>query len=275
VIRGTRPARLSEERVARLEPPGTGERTVWCASLPRFGVRMRAAGAAKTFVVKYRGADGRQRKMTLGNWPALSVDDARRLARLVDALNGHPNRRAANAVRLLLLTGARRGEVLAATWEQFDLAAGVWTKPSAHTKQKRAHRVPLSAPALALLLTMRAEAEAAGHGSPHLFPGDAPGKPLGDIKNFWGSVCRRAGVAGVRLHDLRHQYASMLASAGLSLPIIGRLLGHTQAQTTARYAHLFDDPLRQATERVGALIEGAGGAGGATGGPAPRRPAGG
>jgi integrase len=180
------------------------------------------------------------------------------LNRLVDALNDHPNRRSANAVRLLLLTGARRGEVLGATWDHFDLGAGLWTKPSAHTKQKRAHRVPLSAPALALLVAMRAETDATGHRSPYLFPGDAPGKPLGDIKNFWKSVCMRAGVEGVRLHDMRHQYASMLASAGLSLPIIGRLLGHTQAATTARYAHLFDDPLRAATERVGALVNNAG-----------------
>ena len=132
------------------------------------------------------------------------------LARLVEALNNHPNRRAANAVRLLLLTGARRSEVLGASWDQFDLEGGIWTKPSAHTKQKRNHRVPLPVPVRALLAGMRAEAGQADVPSSFLFPGDAPGKSLGDIKHFWRSVCARADLRGVRLHDLRHQYASML-----------------------------------------------------------------
>ena len=77
-----------------------------------------------------------------------------------------------------------------------------------------------------------------------------------DIKKSWRSLCETAGITGVRLHDLRHTYASVLASAGLSLPVIGALLGHTQPGTTARYAHLFDDPLRAATERVGAIMTG-------------------
>jgi hypothetical protein len=86
---------------------------------------------------------------------------------------------------------------------------------------------------------MRAKA---GQG-PFLFPG-AAGKPQGDIKHFWQAVCRDAKLEGVRLHDLRHCFASILVSSGLSLPVIGRLLGHTQPQTTHRYAHLCDDPLR-------------------------------
>jgi integrase len=383
---------LTEDRVKRLLPPESGERTVWCGTLPRFGVRLRAGGSSRTFILKYRGSDGRQRKMTLGSWPALSTDAARRLARqhlgdverghdpaserqaerdaptvrhlaneylkakasvkrqssvrddqalwnaiilpslgnrrvkdvtareieglhrsrsatpyranrmlallsnafalairwgwradnpvrgieryhedrreryltsneldrLINVLNHHPNRRGANVVRLMLLTGARRGEVLSATWDQFDLHAGVWTKPSAHTKQRQVHRVPLSAAAQALLAQIAEEAAQTEPKPRNVFPGDAPGKPLGDIKNFWRSLCREARLEGVRLHDLRHHYASMLASSGLSLVIIGRLLGHTQTSTTARYAHLFDDPLRAATERVGALVDGAG-----------------
>ena len=77
-----------------------------------------------------------------------------------------------------------------------------------------------------------------------------------EIKTAWAALCKAAGLDGVRLHDLRHTYASVLASAGLSLPVIGALLGQTQPGTTARYAHLFDDPLRAATERVGAIITG-------------------
>ena len=176
------------------------------------------------------------------------------LARLIRELSDHPNRRAANAVRLLLLTGARRNEVLSATWDQFDLERGVWIKPSSHTKQKRLHRVPLSGAAKDLLAKMKLAAVEGGYSSPYIFPGDATGKPLGDIKNFWRSVCRKAAIQDFRLHDLRHQYASILASSGQSLPIIGQLLGHTQTGTTARYAHLFDDPLRAATEQVGALL---------------------
>ena len=187
------------------------------------------------------------------------------IARLSEALLAHPERTSANAVRLLLLTGARRGETLAATWPQFDLAGGVWTKPSATTKQKKEHRVPLSAPALQLLSDMKAAADrenerrAADSLAPiaAIFPG-TDGKPLTDIKHFWASVCRKAEISGVRVHDLRHTHASILASLGLSLPIIGRLLGHTQAATTQRYAHLMDDPLRAAVERAGSVITGAG-----------------
>ena len=183
------------------------------------------------------------------------------IARLSAALTAHPEQASANVVRLLLLTGARRGEMFAATWEQFDIEAGVWTKPSAHTKQKKEHRVPLSAPARQLLQEIRpADAEPSdpvfvGRVLPPLKPGGKPRKmPLTDIKKFWAAICDAAEIEGCRLHDLRHSYASILASAGLSLPIVGALLGHTQPGTTARYAHLYDDPLRAATERVGAVF---------------------
>jgi integrase len=189
----------------------------------------------------------------------LSGDELRRL---IEALADHSSQTAANAIRLLLLTGARRGEVLGATWDQFDLGAGVWTKPSSHTKQKREHRVPLSAPARQLLTEMKAAADrAAGQREQSRFVFAArPGARAGhvtQIKNSWTSICKTARIEGVRLHDLRHTYASVLASSGQSLPIIGALLGHTEPTTTARYAHLFDDPLRAATERVGAIVTGA------------------
>jgi integrase len=194
------------------------------------------------------------------------------LRRLTEALAVYPNQGAANAIRLLLLTGARRGEVLAASWDQFNLEAGVWVKPSSHTKQKREHRIPLSAPVRQLLAEMkgaadRRAAETRGEPSPFLFPArrgardarlGAPGHMV-EVKSAWRAICKLAGLSGVRVHDLRHSYASILASAGLSLPVIGALLGHTQPGTTARYAHLFDDPLRAATERVGAIVTGNGG----------------
>ncbi len=98
------------------------------------------------------------------------------------------------------------------------------------------------------------QASAAGD---HVFLG-RDGRALTEVKRTWASVCRTAGLSGVRVHDLRHTYAAILASSGLSLPIIGALLGHTQAATTHRYAHLLDDPLRAATERMGAVVSGAG-----------------
>lgn len=208
------------------------------------------------------------------------------IAALVSALNTHSEPTSVNAIKLLMLTGARRGEVLGATWDMFDLENGIWTKPSAHTKQRRIHRVPLNGPAHQLLndIKERALRGANARGVPlnrFVFPG-VDGKPLSDIKRTWVSVCRKAGLAQqipkkarngkpakskdgalvttsqptVRLHDLRHSFASILVSAGASLPLIGQMLGHTQPKTTARYAHLFDDPLRKAAETVGDVVMG-------------------
>ena len=171
------------------------------------------------------------------------------LERLAEALDAHEYEDAVNVVRLCLLTGARSGEVMAARWDEFDIEAGSWTKPSAHTKQKTEHQVPLSAPARQLL------AELPERG-PHLFPGPGRDGHLTTIKRSWDSIRGAAGLSDVRLHDLRHTYASILASGGASLLQIGRLLGHTQPGTTARYSHLYDDPLRAAAERVGAVVTG-------------------
>ncbi|WP_254695954.1 tyrosine-type recombinase/integrase [Palleronia sp. THAF1] len=166
------------------------------------------------------------------------------LARLTEALAAHPQRASADAILFMLLTGCRRGEALSATWDQFDLAQRVWSKPAATTKQRRFHRVPYSARVAALLDERRASecGEA-------VFAGPT-GNPLTDVKRTWASVCETANLEDVRLHDLRHTYASVLASSGASLPVVGALLGHSQPQTTARYAHLYDDTLRLATEAV-------------------------
>ena len=172
------------------------------------------------------------------------------LGRLSAALDQHADQQAANVVRLLLLTGARKGEVLSATWDQFDLLKGVWIKPGATTKQKTEHRVPLSAPACKLLVELQRHSNVGSF----LFPGKLPGQPRKELKRFWREVCRSAEIEGCRIHDLRHTYASILVSAGESLPIVGALLGHTQPGTTARYAHLFDDPLREANDRVAKFV---------------------
>ena len=120
---------------------------------------------------------------------------------------------------------------------------------SPNTKQRRIHRVPLSAAALDVLRKIKAIADP---NSPFVFPGGTG--PLNDIKKSWASVARKAGLEGVRLHDLRHSFASILVSQGASLPLIGQMLGHTQTQTTSRYAHLFDEPLRKAADAVGRAV---------------------
>jgi integrase len=176
----------------------------------------------------------------------------RELSRLLSVLKAHPNQRAANAVRLQILTGARIGEVLRARWLDVDLDRGVWIKPSHHTKQKRTEHLPLSGPALALLADMREKADPA---EANVFPGNASSKPLQDIKKFWKGVTAQARIADYRLHDNRHTHASHLVSSGLSLEIVGRLLGHTNPTTTKRYAHIADDPLRAAAERFGTKVD--------------------
>lgn len=181
------------------------------------------------------------------------------LSRLSAALEAHHEPVSADAIRMLMLTGARKSEVLGATWEMFDLDTGVWTKPSAHTKQRKEHRVPVSANAVTLLKRIKETAT-----GPYVFPGqsgDKPltdPKPLTDVKRSWAAVCKKAGITGARIHDLRHSFASLLASGGVSLPMIGAMLGHTQVQTTQRYAHLYDEPLRAAANHVGKAIEMAG-----------------
>jgi integrase len=148
------------------------------------------------------------------------------------------------------LTGSRRGEVLTSTWDQFDLEKGVWTKSAHSTKQKRMEHLPLSNIVLEILKNMKIRSN-----SPFLFPGKVPGKPLQEIRKGWETIKKKAGLSDLRLHDLRHTHASHLVSSGLSLSIVGKLLGHTQASTTMRYAHLADEPLRQAAELFGSKVE--------------------
>jgi integrase len=156
-------------------------------------------------------------------------------------------RRAMNAIRLIVVTGSRKGEPLSAKWSDFNFERGVWTKPSHHTKEKKTEHVPLNQQALALLESLPRDGE-------YLFPGRKKGAHLSDLKGPWAKVCDIAGLTGVRIHDLRHSFASHLVSSGVSLPIVGKLLGHTQPQTTARYAHLADNPLREAANRFPVVL---------------------
>jgi integrase len=187
------------------------------------------------------------------------------LGRLVAALAAHPDREAADIVRLLLLTGSRKGEILAMRNADLDLGVGVWSKAAENVKQNVDHTVPLSAPARQLLSEIRTRQQQASPNKPlgtYVFPGaNSRAHRLG-IERAWKRLCKAAGIEGLHVHDLRHSFASQLVSTGHSLEMIGALLGHSRPSTTARYAHMFTDPQRAAVERVGAVIEQAAGNGG-------------
>jgi integrase len=171
------------------------------------------------------------------------------LGRLATVLAEFPDVDIANAVRLALLTGARRGELLAARWADFDLEAGVWAKPASTTKQKALHRVALSDVAVRLLTEMRRQSST----SVWVFPAQRGGHRK-NIREPWDEIRAAAGIPDVRLHDLRHTFASLSASSGASLPLIGAMLGHASPSTTHRYTHLLDDPQRAAANKVAEAI---------------------
>jgi integrase len=153
---------------------------------------------------------------------------------------------ALTAIRLLVLTGCRKSEILALKWEHVDIAWSCLRLPDSKTGAKV---VPLGAPALALL-TELSQTE----GNPYVLPGTIAGRHFVGLPRVWERLRKRAELPGVRLHDLRHSFASAGAAAGDSLLVIGKLLGHHDAKTTARYAHLADDPLKAAADRISTQI---------------------
>lgn len=163
--------------------------------------------------------------------------------RVFDALDHMPNQKAANAIRLLVLTGARRGEVLNLEWADLDLERGIWNRPAAKSKDRKPKRITLSNEALLLLKVIRDQSEGS-----YLFP-TSKGTPMPDLNRPWKWLKQETGLADLRIHDLRHSFASVLISSGETLETIGKLLGHSQHQTTLRYAHLMDDPMRRAANR--------------------------
>ena len=173
------------------------------------------------------------------------------IGRLAKALDAAKDQRAAGIIRLCMLTGARSGEVRQARFEQFNLDLGSWSKPAATTKQRKIHRIPISGDVAAIV---RQRALLVPRGNPWLFPGDTAGQPVKEIRRFWIGIQTEAKLLDVRIHDLRHTFASLLVSGGASLEMIGKLLGHTQMQTTQRYAHLMDSPLRDGVNAVASIF---------------------
>jgi integrase len=153
------------------------------------------------------------------------------------------------AIRLLALTGARRSEILSLRWEYVDLERACLRLPDSKTGAKI---IRLGAPAMEVLASLSRVA-----GNPYVLPGEKDGAHYVGLPRSWDRIRKRAGLEDVRLHDLRHSFASVAAGGGDSLLIIGALLGHKDSATTKRYAHLADDPLRAAAERISGRIAGA------------------
>ena len=153
------------------------------------------------------------------------------------------------AIGLLILTGARLTEILSLRWEYVDLANGVLRLPDSKTGAKD---IFLNEASVKLLREMPRMA-----GNPHVIAGKKEGARLVNLQKPWRRLRAAADLRGVRIHDLRHSFASVAAGAGMSLPVIGKLLGHSQPTTTARYAHLANDPIRTASNVIGSEISAA------------------
>ncbi|MEW2974351.1 tyrosine-type recombinase/integrase [Pseudomonas fulva] len=174
----------------------------------------------------------------------LSTDEAKRLW---SALDNEQNPIAAKAIKLMLVTGVRREEALQAKWEDIDYDRQLWHLPM--TKSGRQRFVMLSETALAVLKELPDPG-----GSHYLFPGSKPGKPLNNARKCFQRALKAAGLTHLRIHDLRHTFASLAINNGATLYEVQHLLGHASNTTTQRYAHLASDNLRKASARVGALV---------------------
>ena len=178
----------------------------------------------------------------------LTEEEFRRLGRVLAEAEteGGVSAYAIAAIRLLMLTGCRRNEILTLQWKDVDLDARQLNLTDSKTG---ARFVPLSEAAVRVLATMPRVSR-----SPWVIPGKKPGTHMKNVNDPWEIVRKRAELEDVRLHDLRHSFASRALALGESLPVIGKLLGHTQVETTARYAHLTRDSVRGSAARISASI---------------------
>ncbi len=179
------------------------------------------------------------------------ASSAAELVRLDDALSaaeqdGTTSPYPIAAIRLLLLTGARKSEILTLRWEHVDFERKCLRLPQSKTGAKV---IPLGDPSLELLADLPHQ-----DGNPYVICGDKPGQHFVGLTKAWERIRRRAELDSVRLHDLRHSFASVAVAGGDSLYLIGKVLGHKQARTTERYAHLADDPLRAVADRTAGQI---------------------
>ena len=174
----------------------------------------------------------------------LSREEIGRLHRVLDAQTGDSDRQQADVIRLLLLTGCRRGEILGLRWSEVHRDALFLSDA-----KMGARKVPLNSQARSILDRQPRDA------NPFVFPSPRnPHRPLSEHLSLWYRVRREAGIEDVRLHDLRHTFASHAVLRGIPLPVVSRLLGHAHPSMTLRYAHVSDRETEAAAERIGAVI---------------------
>ncbi len=187
------------------------------------------------------------------------------IAKLIEALNQQKSQASVNIIKLILLTGSRKGEVFSARWQDFDFESGVWIKPASLTKQNKTSYIPLNKEALKILADMRknivkdddlknATEDQIISNQTYLFYNPKTKSHIVDIKKFWQKICKQAQIENARIHDLRHTFASSLVNSGVGLEVIGKLVGHSNTRTTERYSHLINSTLKQATEVFGSKI---------------------
>jgi len=174
----------------------------------------------------------------------LSLEEAQRL---ILSIEQDENKVAANAIMLLLLTGARRNEITYAKWEHLDLQKRTLLVPLSKSGKPRS--IALNGSAVELLRAIQANSS-----SPYVFPSPTTGRPSPSLYFPWQRIRVRAGLPDLRLHDLRHSFASFLVNRGVSLYVVQGLLGHGNTRYTQRYAHLTADTLRDAAEAAGSAI---------------------
>jgi integrase len=229
---------------------GIARRTrLTAAAMFAWGLEHRRIKGANPFAgVKLPAAPVRERFLS-------QLEAARLLAALTDLEGEHAlNPTFGDAIRLLLLTGARKTEILGLKWSEIDLERKLILLPPARTKaggSTGARRIALSPPALEIIERRRRE-----HAGPsgYVFPAaSGDGHAIG-IRRAFKVACARAELSGVRIHDLRHSFASFAVADGASLFLVGKLLGHASARTTERYAHLSGDPLQDAVAAIGRTL---------------------
>jgi integrase len=181
------------------------------------------------------------------------------LPRFLAAIDSLENQTIADAFRLMLFTGARKSNVLAMRWDELDLSGGNWRIPAAKSKNNKTLPVHLPETAVAIITKLK---DASDGSSPFVFPcrnkGERQAKPIQDVKFSWNLVREKSGLKDLRMHDLRRSLGSWMAAGGASLPVIGKTLGHRNQTTTAVYARLNIDPVREAVNAAVAAMQAAG-----------------
>ena len=180
----------------------------------------------------------------------LNPDDIERLLEAGRPRPGQQNPHTLQIVMLLTLTGVRKANALQAEWAEFDLVRGLWNLPAHKTKQKKPQTIQLAQE----VLNLPQQLPSRETGELYLFPSHKTGKPYQSIYYSWDSMRKRAGLGHVRMHDLRHTFASLLINGGASLFLVQTALGHSSPQTTLRYAHLSETTQRQAIQAAASLI---------------------